>query len=132
VELSPTDGDRDSTRLSRAIALAKLGKYDQAVAVAEELAGRPKADSIVVYPAACVLSLASAAAGRDAGRAPAERQQLAERYAAAAVALLLRLQSQGYFQKTGNLAFMQEDKDLDPLRQRPDFQKLMAELGKKP
>jgi serine/threonine-protein kinase len=132
VELSPTAEERATTRVSQAYALARLGKYDQAAPVAEEYAGRPSARGFMAYRAARVLSLASAAAGRGPGREAAEREKLAERYASGAVALLRRLQSQGYFKDRSNVSYMEKDKDLGPLRQRPDFQKLLTELGKQP
>jgi serine/threonine-protein kinase len=132
LELSPTEEARLTTRLSRAKALTGVGKYEQAAVEAEELAGRPSVSDFAVYEAAGVLSGASEAAARDAQRPAAERQQRAERYAAGAVALLRRLQSQGYFKNRAIFTTMQKDKEFDPLRQRPDFQRLVTEIGRKP
>jgi tetratricopeptide (TPR) repeat protein len=131
LELGSTEKERSNTRASRAYALARMGKYEQAAPVAEAFARSTSASDFVPYRAACVLSLASAA-GRDANQPEAERQELAERYAAGAVALLRRLQSQGYFKNRGNVADLEKDKDLDSLRRRPDFQQLLAEVRKKP
>ena len=75
-----------------------------------------------VFNAACAFALASL----DEGAGPAER----ERRAGRAVALLARLEEQGAFRKPkppGNLA---GDKDLEPLRQRGDFQALAAKVAK--
>jgi serine/threonine-protein kinase len=130
--LSATEDERATTRVSQAHTLARSGKYHQAAPVAEELAGRPTTRDFVAYRAARVLSLASAAVGQDAHRPAAERQQLAERYAAGAVALLRRLQSQGYFKNPSNVTYLEKDKDLDPLRGRDDFKKVLKELEKKP
>jgi hypothetical protein len=127
-----SEGDRTSLQAGRALAQARLGSYEEAAAFAEGLAGRQGANDFSTYRAARILSLASAAAGRDGKRPEPERRQLAERYAGGAVALLRRLQSQGYFKNPSNLADLEKDKDLGPLRQRPDFQKLLGEIGKKP
>ncbi len=126
------EGTRTYRRVWRALALARLGRYEEAVPVAEELAGRKGTEDYNLYQAACVLAVSSAQAGRDAKRAEAERWERAEKYAAAAVALLRRLQSGGYFKDRSNVADLQKDKDLGPLRQRPDFQKLLSEVEKKP
>jgi hypothetical protein len=128
LELERKDEDQTTLRMSRALTLTHLGKYEEAVSVAEELAGPPERASITIYPAACVFSRASAAVGLDTKRTAADRRQLAEQYAARAVALLRRSQSQGYFKEPANLATLKQDKDLDPLRSRDDFQKLLREL----
>ena len=47
-------------------------------------------------------------------------------------ALLRRLQAQGYFKGPSNVTYLEKDKDLDPLRQRPDFQRLLKELRPQP
>jgi tetratricopeptide (TPR) repeat protein len=131
LELTASETQRASTGVSRAYALARLGKYEQAAPVAEEFAGRPSASDFAAFRAARVLSLASAAVYRDPQRAEGERRQLARRYADAAVALLLRLQSQGYFKDRTNVTYLEKDKEFDPLRGRDDFQKLLAELKTK-
>jgi hypothetical protein len=41
------------------------------------------------------------------------------------VALLQRLQAQGYFQETGRAEKLKSDPDLQPLRGRADFAKLL-------
>jgi serine/threonine-protein kinase len=118
-----SDAERRSLQLGRALALARLGKYGEAVPLAEQLAGRPDLADFDCVRAARVLSLAAGQAGR---------QELAEKYAAGAVALLRQAQAKGYFKDPRNVTSLKKDKDLDPLRQRPDFQKLLKELSPKP
>ena len=68
------------------------------------------------YDFACVYALAS---GQDAARR--------EEYAARAVGLLRQAIAKGY-QDADHMA---KDADLDPLRKREDFQKLLADLRAK-
>jgi hypothetical protein len=51
-----------------------------------------------------------------------------EMYAARAVALLELARDRGHFRKKANAAHLQKDGELDPLRMRADFRKLVAEL----
>jgi serine/threonine-protein kinase len=109
--------DRPTLCLGRAVTLAHHGDHATATAAAEELVkGSPAAD--LLYDAACVFALSAAKAGDAA---------LAERYAARAVALLREAVARGY----RDAAHIQKDNDLDALRGRPDFQKLLAEMTSK-
>jgi serine/threonine-protein kinase len=130
--LPAPDGHPGWLDASRALALARLGKYKEAVPLAEQVAGRPDTPAFDLCRAAGALSRASAQARRDGQRAEPQRQELAEKYAAGAVALLRQAQAKGHFKKPRNVSDLEKDKDLGPLRQRLDFQKLLAELGKKP
>jgi serine/threonine-protein kinase len=128
LELEGNGEDRTYLRMCRALALAHLGQYEEAVSIAEGLVGPPETGTHTVYVAAAIFSLASAAVSRDAKRAADERQKLAEQHAARAVALLRRNQAQGYFKKQANIAFLKEDASMDSLRAREDFQRLLHEL----
>jgi hypothetical protein len=68
------------------------------------------------YDTACVYALSAAAAKHDA--------KLSNEYAARALELLREAVAQGY----KDVAHIKKDKDLDPLRDRDDFKKLMAQL----
>jgi hypothetical protein len=85
-----------------------------------------------LYGLAGVYSLASAATGSDAALTPEDRSRLAEQYAARAVELLRHAQAADYFAHPTRLDKLKSDKDLDPLRSRPDFQKLLAGMGREP
>jgi tetratricopeptide (TPR) repeat protein/tRNA A-37 threonylcarbamoyl transferase component Bud32 len=126
--LAPNVDSRAYFEMGRALALVRLGKYEEGVRVAEDLAGPAQTSEFEVFRAARVLARASVEAGRDARLGTAERRDQAEALAARAVALLQRAQSQGYFKKPANVAELQQDRNLDALRDRADFRKLLAEL----
>jgi tetratricopeptide (TPR) repeat protein len=128
--LDRTDADRANSRTGRALALVRLGKYEEAVTIAEEVVGRPGAETYGLYRAARVFSLASVAVAQDSRRDAAERRKLAEQYSASAVAQLRRLQALGDFKNPGNVAYLKRNADFDPLRSRADFKALLGELEK--
>jgi serine/threonine-protein kinase len=116
--LALDDGpDRNFFRLGRALTLTLAGKHARATAETEELLQTGPASAGLLYDAACVFAVASGSC-RDTA--------LTERYAVRAVALLRQAVAKGW----KNFAHLQKDPDLDPLRQRADFQKLLAELEK--
>jgi hypothetical protein len=89
---------------------------EEAVAEAAELVTGPDRSAGEWQTLACVYALAS---DRSADRKKAE-------YADRAVALLRKAVAAGL-----NRSHLIEDKDLDPLRGRDDFQKLVAEVEAK-
>jgi serine/threonine-protein kinase len=117
--------------LGRAFALSKLRRH--AEAVLEGSRALAWEDAAVVgktrYNLACIYSLCSAVARDDDRLSNDERGALCERYAARAMELLGEARSVGYFDTTGYLEAMNQDRDLDPLRSRPDFQLLSLDLA---
>jgi serine/threonine-protein kinase len=79
------------------------------------------------YTAACILSRCVPLSQADAKLEETTRQTLAQKYADEAVTLLREALAKGY----KDAAHMKKDTDLDPLRKRDDFQKLLAELEAK-
>ena len=79
-----------------------------------------------LYSLACIGSL-SAAAARRAGEAP-----LADGYAASAVALLNRAWKAKVFEDAEMAAHLNEDRDLDALREREDFKRFLHRVEEKP
>jgi serine/threonine protein kinase/tetratricopeptide (TPR) repeat protein len=118
VELAPP-ADRLGVQLLRARAWARAGKVAEAVADAEALTKDAATPSARCCDAACVFSLASAAA-QDAGQR--------EAYAGQALALFRRAQAAGFFKDRAKIERLKRDSDLKPLRQREDFRKFIAEL----
>jgi tetratricopeptide (TPR) repeat protein len=118
-------------RRRRALALARAGDHARAAAEAEALAGEPKVPAAGLYEVACVYALAVQAARADEKLSASERQTLAERYGCRALAVLQKLQGQGYFQDAGHAAQLQTAAELKPLRGRLDFQMLRLLAGKK-
>jgi hypothetical protein len=88
------------------------------VALAEELARSPEATAETFVNSACIQALAAAAA---------KETDAAARHAARAVVLLRDAVAKGY----NDVAHLKQDADLDSLRQREDFRKLLAELEAK-
>jgi serine/threonine-protein kinase len=109
-------------RLQRAASLARAGQQAQATAAVDEVLQRGNTNSGTLYDAACVYALAAAQAAKDA---PPNTSSLgAEQYARRAMTLLRQAVQKGY----KDAAHMKKDSDLDPLRQRADFQKLLQDL----
>jgi hypothetical protein len=84
-----------------------------------------------LYNLACLSALSSAAVGKDASLPQADRDQLAERHAAQAVERLGQAQAAGFFKDPAKIEHLKKDADLDPLRSRDDFKKLLKELEEK-
>jgi serine/threonine-protein kinase len=104
--------DRPFFRRKRALSLARAGDHAQAVSEANALAEAKGVHALTLYDLACVCSLASASVKND------------DRYAARAVELLRQAVAKGY----KDIDHLKKDPDLDPLRGRDDFKKLLAEL----
>jgi serine/threonine protein kinase/tetratricopeptide (TPR) repeat protein len=81
------------------------------------------------YELARAYASASGAAATDSQLAADRRQQLTERHATTAVALLVRIAQEGYFKsKEDRGALRKGDPEFESLRSRSDFQKLLAGL----
>jgi hypothetical protein len=103
---------------------AGLLEQEDAVHAAEacrDLGYDPPADA---YDAACFLSLCVRRVSKHDKLDVKERQQAAQFYGDRAMKLLRAAVSKGF----KNVAHLKKDTDLDPLRKRDDFQKLVAEL----
>jgi serine/threonine protein kinase/tetratricopeptide (TPR) repeat protein len=103
-------------RRDRAATLARAGRHAEAVAEANALAEAKDLKGATLYDLACTCALAAAAVKEDA--------KLQEQYAARAVALLRQAIGKGI----KDAAHMKKDTDLDALRAREDFRKLLADL----
>src|SRR5262249_35442352 len=102
-------------RRSRALSLARAGDHARAVAEANALAEAKGATGNTLYDLACVCALAAAAVQDDA--------KLQDQYAARAVELLRQAVARGY----KDAAPLKKDTDLDALRGREGFKRLVAE-----
>jgi serine/threonine-protein kinase len=117
-------GLRQSFRAFRAQALAASGKYASAAAEAADLARSDSLPGDILYQLGRVYSLASAGAQKDDRVSRTERDRQADQYAARAVELLRQAVAKGW----KDVEHLKKDSDLDPLRGRDDFKKLMAEV----
>jgi tetratricopeptide (TPR) repeat protein len=117
------------TRVMNAVTLAQFGDYVRASALTEEaLAQAPPGYELAYYNGACAYANCSVAALRDATLGRPEREKLVEQFASRAVALLRHAHRGGFFNGPNRLKAMQEDPDIEPLRSREDFRKLLKEL----
>jgi tetratricopeptide (TPR) repeat protein len=125
--LALDDGSRRNwLRARRASSLASLGQYADAADEARSLLSEPSASTSVVYLAAGVCAQAIAAALRE-DRPAEDREKAAKEYAALSLEGLNRARARGYFQDQAALDRLLKDPDFAPLRQRPEFSKLMTE-----
>jgi hypothetical protein len=106
---------------------AGLLERDDAVSTAEiwrDLGWNAGADA---YDAACALSRCVAIVAQHNELDDPQRKEAVQFYGDAAMKLLREAVSKGY----RNMPHLQNDTELDPLRRREDFQKLVAELAKR-
>lgn len=111
-------------RLTLAGARLGLGEHVPAAAAAEEVLRadcQPAEDACL---AAGVLARCGPAAEKDSRLPEAKRKQLADDYGSRAVAALRRAREQGF----RDVAELKKDRNLDPIRKREDFGKLVREL----
>jgi serine/threonine-protein kinase len=113
-----------------ALALARSGDHEHAVAEADALAKGKDNTSTMLYDLLRVYSLSIAAVRKDDGRIPAERHKAEERYAERAIELLGAARAAGHFKEAKELEGLKKDADFDALRQRADFKKLCADWEK--
>lgn len=111
-------------RMALAFVLAGLGEHAAATAIADELALLGWDPAWDCYTAASALSRCAAMVEKDAKLPVAERSRQGRAYADRAVELLGQAVAKGY----KNVKQVETDKDLDPLRSRADFQKLLTHL----
>jgi tetratricopeptide (TPR) repeat protein len=118
---------RPFLRLRRADSRARAGDYQRAAAEADEL-GRGNPPGPALYDLGCIQALSAAGVARDASRPLPIREKRAEDYARAAVALLQRAASAGFFRTAANVAHLDKDSDLAFLRGRADYKTFRAGL----
>src|SRR4029077_15437461 len=95
-------------------------------AAAESEARKPT-DARQMYEAACNRAVCAAVIPLDPKTSAADAARLANEQADVAMAWLNKAVAAGY----SDVAHMKQDKDLDALRGREDFKKLLAELQAK-
>jgi serine/threonine-protein kinase len=103
--------------------LVGTGDHRNAVLEVDSLVSGKNVQCATFCDAARVFALASASIKNNA--------KLADQYAARAVELLRKARDAGYFKDPARVANMKKDSDLDSLRSRDDYKKLVADLEKK-
>jgi len=107
--------------------LAKLGQHREAVALVDQLLRLAALWPVDRYDVSCILAQCASLVQNDAKLSPAERQQLARSYADRAMVALQKAVAAGY----RDVKHLKEDHDLDSLRTRDDFRKLLTGLQNK-
>jgi serine/threonine protein kinase/tetratricopeptide (TPR) repeat protein len=119
-----------NTRALLAWLLAEYGNYRQAAADLSRIDERTAGSGMARYNTACGWAVAHAAVLRETHLAPAEREKLADEYAALSLQWLKKAAEAGYFRDGANLDWL--DLELAPaLRTRPDFQGFVKELDQR-
>jgi tetratricopeptide (TPR) repeat protein len=119
-----------SIRQSFAMALARNDDHVGAVREAKVLLGEKDLDGATLYNLACTFAVAAGPSSRDAALTPPERERLARSHADQAMDLLSRARAAGYFKPAAKADLLKRDTDLDVLRARDDFKKLLEEVQK--
>jgi eukaryotic-like serine/threonine-protein kinase len=101
--------------------------YEEGATVLEHLVKDFPTNAKRPFNAACLLCRCVTLAEKDAQLAETERKELAQSYADRAMEMLRQAVARGY----KDAAHMKKDTDLDPLRAREDFKKLLADLEAK-
>jgi serine/threonine-protein kinase len=119
-------------RAGRAATLARSGQHARADAEAAEMLRSPGLTDEALYFLACAYSQAAGAVRKDTQVSVAQRDRLAERYAAAALEMLAKARAAGWFNDPSHLPTMMDDDDFTPLKEHAGFRKFVAELQKTP
>jgi hypothetical protein len=115
-------------RSLRTLGLAHLGDHAGATAEVEAMTTVGKEPVYSEYNNACVYSLSMRAVRDDTALPVEERKRLAEQYGERAVALLTKMRVNKFFQSSGAVEYLKTDTDMNPLKEREDFQHLLKEL----
>jgi tRNA A-37 threonylcarbamoyl transferase component Bud32 len=133
-KLAETERDRADQQWKRAESLlyrcsSAVEEYAAAAVVAKNEKVQTGEPGSVLYVLARFYATTAGAVPGDAGLTESDRKKLTEEYAARAVYLLRRAGEVGFFANPRNLERLRQDKELAPLRSRPDFQTLVRRVG---
>jgi serine/threonine-protein kinase len=119
---------RSQYRMYRTEALARAGDHSRAAAEAVDLARTNSLAPASLYDLACDCSLCAKAAAADPRVTAEERRRLVEQYGGRAVEFLHKARAGGFFKDAAAVRHMKEDPDLEAVRGREDYRRLLAEL----
>jgi len=103
------------------------GDHAGGIAATKKLRERIPPFDMILYYSACAHAVAAAVVHQDGQLTSQQRTELAQQYAEEALVLLRTLQAKGFFKTAGNRARLHQEPNLAALRNRADFQKLLAE-----
>jgi hypothetical protein len=110
-------------------ALARAGEHTRALTELKELEANTDIQTEDVWKLVTVCAQSATAAWFNTKLSSDNRAKLTECYAAQAVNLLQTLYRRDHFQVPSNAERLRKEPELFPLRGRPDFQKLLAEVN---
>jgi serine/threonine protein kinase len=116
-------------KLYRLATLARTNEYEHAFIEVDPLAVQARSSGEALFQTARVYALAAGKAGADAKLSPAERDRRAGEIAERAIENLRLAQSKGYFDDPLARDTLARNPDLESIRKRPDFQKLVADIA---
>jgi serine/threonine-protein kinase len=119
---------RKSARWGRVLLLVQLKNHARAGREADALAGEFGLPGDRLFLLGVGLARCAADVGKDTKYQPADREKLADRYAARALALLVRARAAGFFNTPARVEFLKKSPDLAALRSRAAFQKWVQEV----
>jgi serine/threonine-protein kinase len=122
---------RAELRMHRALALARVNDHTRAAAEAQELAQDKKLAGEKLFFLAGVYGLCIRVVRQDTGLQTGEQEVLAGRFVEGAMGLLVRARTAGFFKAPPNVERLKKDENLDSLRPRADFKKLLREVEAK-
>jgi serine/threonine protein kinase/tetratricopeptide (TPR) repeat protein len=114
-----------STRIDRATARAARGDHTQAIAEAEAVLRQGELESGHYYDLACTFARCLAAVDHDPKLSAADRTVVQARYADRTMSFLRRAIAEGWRYPE----IIKTDPDMESMRAREDFQKVLAELS---
>ncbi len=120
------------TQAELALAQAQEGNYAAAESIAKSLAQTVGGSGADAYNAAQVAAYLVFVVSNDRSLPAAKRQELTEKYGNLAVQWLEKARSLAYLSSPSTRYLLTDDRDLDPLRSRPDFQALLARHNQSP
>lgn len=106
----------DVYQVQQAYQLMHCGRFEEALVLANQVVKGRSRNLVAVYNAACLFSQASSLIANSS-----------EEYTKRALQILRELASLNYFKDSAHLKDLREDADLNPIRNRAEFQSLIRE-----
>jgi hypothetical protein len=109
--------------------VSAVEKHTQATIQSKNASAAEGTAHALLYELARFYAATASTYRADTELAAPDRNQLADQYAVRAVDLLRRAQDTGYFEAPANRDKLKTDKELNPLRERPDFKDLLRRVA---
>jgi tetratricopeptide (TPR) repeat protein len=123
-----TPYDRDELVVGRSGTLAYRGNYRRALSEAEARIQESNPAPLTIYNMGCLYSIAVGAVQKDKSLDEAQRNELAELYAARAMEYLIRAKAGGVYRVPVLRNRVATHRDLAPIAGRPEFQAFLKDI----